>query len=344
MAFDYSAYSFSDWGWDLHQARDDDQNHETWNFQPPPRWDSFRNRIMTDEQAAQKARKDAVAAGAKQRWKSRSNPRFHFEDLSHASGVASPVLDLLTPGPGDAILDIGCGDGALTARLASKAPLGTIVGIDSSAAMIEHANTTYSASGVNLVFMQHECSRLDQKPDDMIVWEGAWDWVWSNSTFHWLLRHQDTRATLFEDVHRLLKPGGRVVFECGGAGTVPEAITAFVAAMAFHGVPAETRKQVNPWFFPSAEWTREALEGAGFEVIVCETHHQPHKVSEHNGSLEGWVRQLGAVFLDAIEPHEGPRRDGVVRWVCDVLNESIERKEDGTRWLSYVKLRVLARK
>lgn len=333
-------HSFADLTFDLDQPQTDIYQ----KFEPPPRWDSFRNRIMTDEQAAQKVRDDAAAAAAKQRRKSRFNPKFYSKDLSHAYGNASPILDMIKPSLGDAILDIGCGDGALTASLANRVPLGTLVGMDSSADMIQHASTTHTASRGNLVFIQHECTRLDEKPEDMIMWDGAWDWVFSNSTFHWLLRHQDTRATLFEDIYRLLKPGGKLVFECGGAGSVPEGITALVAAMAFYGVDSETRKQVNPWWFPSAEWTREALETAGFEVLECKTHHQPNKVSVHDGSLEAWVRQLGAVFLDAIEPEEGPRRDQVVRWVCEVLDDSIERKEDGTRWLSYVRLRVLAKK
>ncbi|KAI5357773.1 putative Methyltransferase domain-containing protein [Septoria linicola] len=347
MSFQHDEmYSFAEWAFDINQPPTQTvitrKIHK--NFEHPPRWDSFRNRIMTDEQAAPKVRDDAAAAAAKQRRKSRWNSKYYSKDLSHISGLAGPVLELINPGPADAILDVGCGDGALTVALANKVPQGTIVGLDDSAALVEYASTTHAVSFDNLVFIEHDPAKLDEKPDDLLKWEGAWDWVFSNSTFHRTLRHQEARTTLFENVHRLLKPGGRLVFECGGAGNVPEAITALTAAMAMHGIPSERRRDVHPWFCPSVEWAREALEGAGFDVLECKLHHEPSKVSIHDGSLEGWIRQLGAPFIDAVEPDPGPQRDCIVKWVCEVLNDSVERKEDGTRWLSYVRLRVLAKK
>ncbi|GIZ36888.1 hypothetical protein CKM354_000035400 [Cercospora kikuchii] len=308
----------------------------------PPRWDSFRNRIMTDEQAAQKVRDDAAAAAAKQRRKTRWNSKYYSKDLTHVSGLAGPVIDLMNPQPTDTILDIGCGDGSVTIALANKVPNGLVVGLDDASATIEHAN--YKSPYGNLTFVEHDLSKLEQTPGYLIRWEGAWDWVFSKSTLHRLLRIPENRTILFENVYRLLKPGGKLVFECGAAGTVPEAITALTAAMAIYGVSSDERRDANPWFCPSAEWMREALEAVGFDVLECRTHHEPSKVSRHDGSLEGWVRKLGREFLDVIEPVEGERRDEIVKWVCDVLNDSIERKEDGTRWLSYVKLRVVARK
>ncbi|KAM3423620.1 hypothetical protein BST61_g1043 [Cercospora zeina] len=309
----------------------------------PPRWDSFLNRIMTDAEAAQKIRDDAAAAAAKHRRKNRWNSKYYSRDLTHICGLAGPVMDLINPQPTDTILDVGCGDGSVTIALANRVPHGFVVGLDDSYGTIEHAN--YKSPYGNLTFIEHDLSRLEETPGYLIRWEGSWDWVFSKSTLHRILRTPENRSgILFENMYRLLKPGGKLVFECGAAGTIPEAITALTAAMAVYGVSSDERRDANPWFCPSADWMREALEAVGFDVSECRTHHEPMKVSMHDGSLEGWVRKIGSDFLDVIEPEECQRRDEIVKWVCDVLNDSIERKEDGTRWLSYVKLRVVARK
>ncbi|KAK4499976.1 hypothetical protein PRZ48_008162 [Zasmidium cellare] len=277
----------------------------------------------------------------------RWDPVYYSTSLGFIARLSAPLQALFTPSPTDHVLDIGCGDGALTVVLREKVAQGRVVGLDSSAAMISHARETYKPSGGSLSFKVHDCSRLDLKPrglGDDDGWEGAWDWVFSNSTFHWILGQPDNRETLLPNISKLLKPGGHVVFEFGGAGHVADAITALTAAMVHFGVPAEQRKIVNPWMFPSAEWMRGKLKGAGFEVVKCETEYRPTKVSLEDGSIEGFVRQLGFMFLDAIAPEEGEKRDEVVKWVCELLNESLERQEDGTRWLGFVRLRVLARR
>ncbi|KAF2213246.1 hypothetical protein CERZMDRAFT_96909 [Cercospora zeae-maydis SCOH1-5] len=306
-----------------------DKTHWRRLVEHPPRWDSFRNRIMTDAEAAQKVRDDAAAAAAKHRRKNRWNSKYYSRDLTHICGLAGPVMDLINPQPTDTILDVGCGDGSVTIALANKVPNGFVVGLDDSYATIEHAQ--YRSPYGNLTFIEHDLSRLEETPGYLIRWEGSWDWVFSKSTLHRVLRNPENRTFLFENIHRLLKPGGRLVFECGAAGTIPEAVTALTAAMAVYGVSSDERRDANPWFCPSPDWMREALEAVGFDVLECRTHHEPMKVSMHDGSLEGWVRKMGSDFLDVIEPEEVQRRDEIVKWVCDVLNdiESGGEEEEG---------------
>lgn len=91
---------------------------------------------------------------------------------------------------------------------------------------------------------------------------------------------------------------------------------------------------------------RNALEEAGFEVLVCESEYRPTRVTEKSegegGGLEGWVRLMGAAFLDAVEGEE--RREAVVRAVCEWVEGAVWREEDGGRWIGYVRLRAVGRK
>lgn len=89
---------------------------------------------------------------------------------------------------------------------------------------------------------------------------------------------------------------------------------------------------------------RALLEGVGFVVEKAEVEYRPTRLTEEEegGGLEGWVRLMGAAFLEGVEGEKG--REEAVREVCEVLRTVIRREEDGSWWLGYVRLRVLARK
>ena len=86
---------------------------------------------------------------------------------------------------------------------------------------------------------------------------------------------------------------------------------------------------------------RGVLEEAGFEVEVCESEYRPTKVTD-DGGLEAWVRLMGAAFLDAVTGEE--TKENVVRAVCEWVEGSVFREEDGSRWMGYVRLRAVGRK
>lgn len=90
---------------------------------------------------------------------------------------------------------------------------------------------------------------------------------------------------------------------------------------------------------------RGALEEIGFEVDTCELEYRPTKLTEQGGKeggLEGWVRLMGAIFLEAIE--DEAKRDEAVKEVCELLQTIVTREEDGSQWLGYVRLRGVARR
>lgn len=143
-------------------------------------------------------------------------------------------------------------------------------------------------------------------------------------------------------IHGSLKPGGTFVFEMGGHGNVAEAMTALIYTLVQQGVPVQKAREANPWFFPSEVWMKNALETVGFQVDKVETEYRPTKLtSEANGGLAGWIKLMGAPFLEVLPVG---KRDGAVRQICDILEPVVTREEDGSQWLGYVRLRGIAKK
>jgi hypothetical protein len=143
-------------------------------------------------------------------------------------------------------------------------------------------------------------------------------------------------------IYGCLKPGGTYVFEMGGHGNVAEVKTALLYALVQQGMSIEKARETSPWFFPSDTWMKTALEEVGFKVENVELEYRPTKLTaDAKGGLEGWVRLMGAQFLQAL-PEE--KWNDVVKQICEVLQTVVTRGEDGSQWLGYVRLRGIAKK
>jgi trans-aconitate methyltransferase len=257
--------------------------------------------------------------------------------------LATRVTQYLDPQPGDHILDIGCGDGQLTSIIAQRVgSTGQILGLDASPSFIESAQSDNTFPHCS--YAVQDCTALASKATAS---SASWDKAFSNAAMHWILKNEATRSSFFADVFALLKPGGKFVFEMGGKGNVAELHAAFIAALTTHGeLSLAAARSVSPWFFPSTEWMARALVAAGFEVEHCETEYRPTKVTDEkvdgSGGREGWVRLMGASFLEAVDGNE--KREQVVKAVCEWVEHVVLREEDGARWLGYVRLRAVGRK
>jgi SAM-dependent methyltransferase len=131
-------------------------------------------------------------------------------------GLAGGVLEWLAPQPGERILDLGCGDGQLTQRIAAAGA--AVQGVDSSAEMVAAARER----GIHADVASAE---LLPYPDS------AFDAVFSNAALHWVRDHD----AMMREVHRVLRRGGRFVAEMGGHGNVAAIRVAFMAVLARHG-------------------------------------------------------------------------------------------------------------
>ncbi len=111
------------------------------------------------------------------------------------------------------VLDIGCGDGKITAYIAQKVPQGFVVGIDSSEDMINLAKRNFpSNTHSNLVFIVKDAREID--------FEEEFDIVFSNACLHWIVDH----LPVLEKIKRTLKPSGKIFLQMGGKGNAAEVI------------------------------------------------------------------------------------------------------------------------
>ena len=251
--------------------------------------------------------------------------------------LTQEIVQWLDPQPNDNILDLGCGDGLLTAKLRSSGS--RLTGIDASANLIKAAEDTYGTNP-DLTWNVLDCRYLE---NNNAIKEADYTKLFSNAALHWILRDASTRTSVFRGAYKTLKPGGTFVFEMGGAGNVAEVHSALLAALVHQGIGIEKAREACPWFFPSETLMKEILERVGFKVEKMKLEYRPTKLTtEKEGGLEGWVRLMGANFLDVLASHE--KREAVVREVCDVLQTVLAHEEDGSMWLGYVRLKVLARK
>jgi len=245
-----------------------------------------------------------------QRWESDGYKR-------HAGFVPElgmPVVDLLVPQPGERILDLGCGEGTLTERLAAVGC--DVVGVDASPEFIASAK----ARGLD--------ARVADAHD--LGFEEEFDAVFSNAALHWMKRPDAVIA----GVARALKPGGRFVGEFGGAGNVGRIVTALLKALERRGIDGEA---ANPWYFPTPEEYRGKLEAAGFTVASIALIPRPTPLPT---DMAGWLGTFAQSFLNRVPEAERP---ALLAEVMEELAPAL-RDADGQWTADYVRLRFAARK
>ena len=176
---------------------------------------------------------------------------------------AREVLGRLPLRGDEIVLDAGCGSGRVAKLLLERLPQGRLIGADGSLSMIEAAAAAIGEDErVSLI-----CSDLLEITPEVLSGEAGIDRVdvvFSNATFHWIADHE----RLFERLHAVLRPGGRFVAQCGGAGNVSswrQGVEAASAEEPFRRYVGDFR----PWNFYEREETERRLLGAGFTEVRC---------------------------------------------------------------------------
>ena len=139
------------------------------------------------------------------------NPNDYQQHSSQQQKWAKEVLPRLHLKGNERILDIGCGDGKITAEVARHVPQGSVVGLDASAEMIDFADKQYSTIS-NLRFEQGDAQSL--------AFDGQFDWVISFACLHWVIDHRP----VLRGICRALRPGGRILLQFGGKGNAAEVV------------------------------------------------------------------------------------------------------------------------
>jgi len=242
------------------------------------------------------------------------DPKAYARDGAFVHGLAGGVFEWLGAQPGERLLDVGCGDGQLTARIGEMGA--NVCGVDASPAMVAAARTR----GIS----------ADEAGAEKLPYaDASFDAVFSNTALHWI-REQDA---MMAEVHRVLRPGGRFVAEMGGHGNIAAIRVALMAVLGRHGF-ALAEESEN--YFPTAEAYTRRLERHGFKVERAELIPRPTLLG--SSGMAGWLQTFRRGVLDKL-PQE--LRAPVVDECCSLLAPAL-RDEHGHWMADYVRLRFVA--
>jgi SAM-dependent methyltransferase len=245
---------------------------------------------------------------SQQTWKAseyEKNARF-------VSDLGAPVLELLEPVPGERILDVGCGDGVLTKKIAAAGC--PVVGLEPSPDFCRAARQL----GLEVV----------ESSAEEMTFSSEFDAVFSNAALHWM---RDRPERVVRNIARALRPGGRFVAEMGGHGCVETIKAALIDELNRRGLDGE---RANPWYFPTPERYSAHLTGAGFDVPYIALIPRPTPLPDIMGWLTTFSHSFTALLPESERlPYLERVRDRIEPQLCDANG----------RWVAdYVRLRFKA--
>lgn len=242
---------------------------------------------------------------------------------------AQELIAKLGLGGGEALLDLGCGDGRVTATLAARLPAGRVVGVDRSLAMLALARQRFPPAQLpHLHFAQMDAAQLG--------FAGCFDVVFSNAVLHWVPDHRAVLA----GVRRSLRPGGRLLFQMGGRGNGAGILATLARVI--------EREPWRPYFagfdFPYAfyapdnyaAWVPQAeLQLVRAELLPKDMAH------ESPAALAGWIR---TTWLPYTERVPAAQRDQLIAEIVDTYLTTHPPAADGNIHVAMVRLEVEARR
>ncbi|MFN6570860.1 class I SAM-dependent methyltransferase [Dendronalium sp. ChiSLP03b] len=226
------------------------------------------------------------------------------------------LLKLLNPKPGESILDLGCGTGQLTEKIALTGA--EVIGIDSAPAMIEKARQNYP----HLRFEVADARNFQVKEPINAVF--------SNAALHWVKEADAAIAC----VHQALKSGGRFIAEFGGKGNIQAILQALYNALAAFNIPTEG---LNPWYFPSISEYATLLEKQGFDVTYAILFDRPTPLVEGEAGIANWMQMFAGTFLVGLSAEQQTQ---VTSAIEEYLKPTLY--HNGTWTVGYRRIRIVA--
>lgn len=243
------------------------------------------------------------------------NARDYGQNAHFVADLALPLLDWLEPLSGKSVLDLGCGDGALTAQIAARGA--NVTGLDASPAFVKATRKR------GLTAVQGDGQSLN--------YEQTFDYVFSNAALHWMQR--DPHAVI-ASVYAALKAGGRFVAELGAEGNIEAIRVALREQAARQGLDAGA---LDPWYFPEPTSYLDDLRTAGFVIERESAFTRPTPLP---GNMRAWLTTLAQPFVQAVP---AAQREGFLSAVSEQLKPQLCDAQG--QWTApYVRLRFDARR
>lgn len=241
-----------------------------------------------------------------------ARPEDYAADAGFVPRLAGPALKLLGDVAGQRVLDLGCGEGSVTAQLRDAGA--DVLGVDADPGMV----AATAARGL-------EARVADAR--DLAGVDGPFDAVFSSAVLHWVPQADRVAAA----VARVLRPGGRLVVEQGGHGNVAAVLVALRAALDDHGL---AHVATPDWSFPTVDEASAVLVTSGFEVRHAALVARPTALA---AGMAAWLR----TFTTGIAPACGGRYDDVVAAAVTRLAPVLQ-DTTGAWTADYVRLRYHA--
>ncbi|MCU1297676.1 MAG: methyltransferase [Acidobacteriaceae bacterium] len=259
----------------------------------------------------------------------RWNPADYAKHSQGQERWAKELLSLVSLSSQDHVLDLGCGDGRITAEITGLVPHGRVVGADRSEEMIAFAAQHFPrATYPNLAIQVADASSLP--------FHEEFDVVFSNAALHWVREHRPVLA----GISKALKPGGRCVLQMGGKGNGAGVIRAFDSSI----TEAPWRLSPNNFEFPYGfhapqeycEWMQDAgLIPDSVELIEKDMVHESRE------AFKGWLR---TAWLPYVERVPAESRSEFLETVTSLYLEENPVDEQGRVHVQMIRLQVLAHK
>ncbi len=242
------------------------------------------------------------------------NAEGYTQNFSFVHEYGSQLLSLID-GRGLSVLDLGCGNGALTARLAQAGF--QVQGLDASPELLETARRNYP----ELTFRQGDAVDFQVSV--------PFDVVFSNAVLHWIDREK--QDAMLRCVSRALKPSGQFVFELGGHGNNALIHTALERAFTRRGL---TYRML--FYFPTVGQYAARLEASGFKVTDAHLFDRPTPLNGQDG-LYDWLCMFIKSPFEGIDP---ATREDILWETVQSLREAL--LQNGVWYCDYVRLRCRA--
>jgi len=227
------------------------------------------------------------------------------------------------------VLDLGCGDGKVTAEIADWVPHGTVMGIDNSEAMIALARQQYPASCYpNLTFELMDAREL--------ALENQFDVVFSNAVLHWIKDHR----LVVEGLFKSLKPRGKILLQMGAKDGVGLYLSVLDQIMLLPEWKLYFQNFECPYGFMGVEEYEVMLLAAGFQIQRVELIAKD-ALHANKEKFKGWIRTTWFPYTECVPESE---REQFIELIATKYLEKKPQDADGRVHVPMVRLEVEAEK